>query len=157
MVVDGYDAPQVLSLLGKRWQERVQHGQACERSSLRSLAASTSSFDGVLLEPTSRELGGIIYGFASLRKMITEQACQAQPVSPVSASTAAAIAAVAAHRIAAASDAIVASPPQPSAPNPSAAVSGPASSPRVSGSQAGTERARARRAAAAAVPARDEL
>jgi hypothetical protein len=84
-------------------------------SSLRSLAASASAFDGVLLETKSRELGGIIDSFGSLRKMIADKANQAKTASPLTASTAAAIAAVATQRITAASDAIavVLPPPQP--------------------------------------------
>lgn len=109
-------------------------GIAAASSSLRSLAASASSFDGVLLETKSRELGGIIDSFVSLRKMISEKASLIEPVSPVSASTAAAIAAVATQRIAAACDAAVASPPPPLAAKTSAALSGSATVPQVAGS-----------------------
>jgi hypothetical protein len=102
-------------------------------SSLRSLALSAPSFDGILLETKSRELAGIIDSFASLRKLINEKASQVEAVSPMSSSTAAAIAAVASQRIAAASDTITAPLPPPPAANASAAPSGMVSSPLVPG------------------------
>ena len=75
-------------------------------SSLRSLAASASSLDGVLLETKGRELGGIIDSFGSLRKMIADKARQAENVSPLTASSASAIAAAATQRVAAAGNAL---------------------------------------------------
>jgi hypothetical protein len=66
-------------------------------ASLRSLAAAASAsdgvlsaFDGVLLETKSRELGGVVDSFASLRKMISAKAALASPRAPPSASAAAA-------------------------------------------------------------------
>ncbi len=81
-------------------------------SSLRSLAATSSSFDGVLLETKSRELGGIMDSFASLRKLIIEKTSEADASSPLPSSTATSIAAFATQRVAAAGDAIAASSPQ---------------------------------------------
>jgi hypothetical protein len=80
-------------------------------SSLRSLAASASSFDGVLLETKSRELGGIMDSFASLRKLIIEKTSEADASSPLPSSTAAAIAALASQRVALAGDVAVSSSP----------------------------------------------